>query len=152
MKLKRHWLPPVLFGAAVLSLSLTLLAIGARSPYTHSNLNLAYAEGYDRTAQTIVGPPQLVPRAALMAHESPSGDLARRGKVLFFGLECASCHGLKGEGGVYAPVIAGSDPGTLATYTRKGPANMPVFEGLTDQDFEALAAYLHPVPKTPGSE
>jgi mono/diheme cytochrome c family protein len=141
MRRRRHWLPPVLFGATVLCLSLTLLAIGARGPYTHSNLNVAYAAGYDRTHQTLVGAPEPVQRAASMGRSS-SGDLAAQGQALFFGLECASCHGLKGQGGVYAPIISGTNAATLKQKTNEGPGGMTPFVGLTDQDLDALAAYL----------
>jgi len=152
MKLKRYWLPAALFGALVVSLSMTLLMVGARSPYTHNNLNLAYSSDYNRTTQTIVGQPQPEERASLVGVQASSGDLLKDGQSLFFRLGCASCHGLTGQGGVFGPIIAGSDPGTLATYTSKGPAGMPVFAGLTEEDLKALAAYLAAATKPPESK
>jgi mono/diheme cytochrome c family protein len=142
VKLKKYWLPPIFFGAAVLSLSVTLLAIGARSPYTHANLDSKYTSDYHRTVQTVVGPAQPLQAQTVGV---PNGDLVQQGQALFFGLNCATCHGLKGEGGVFAPIIQGVNATEIATNTSAGPGEMPKFAGLTDQDLQALAAYLKSV-------
>jgi mono/diheme cytochrome c family protein len=164
MKFKKHWLPPVIFGAAVLSLTLTVLTIGARSPYTHANLDSKYTSDYSRTTQTLVGPSQPLQAHAVSGNSSgsvgggsgpavntggamsaPHGDLTQQGQALFFGLDCASCHGLTGQGGVFAPIIQGVSATDIATNTSAGPGAMPKFAGLTDQDIQALAAYLKSV-------
>lgn len=169
MKFKKQWLPPVIFAGGVLSLSLTLLAIGARSPYTHANLDSKYTSNYDRTTQTLVGPSEPLQAHTVSGNSSgavgggsapavntggamnvPHGDLTQQGQALFFGLDCASCHGLKGEGGVFAPIIAGVSATEIATNTNAGPGGMPKFAGLTDQDIQALAAYLKSVVPTAG--
>ncbi len=170
MKFKKHWLPPVIFGGAVMSLSLTLLAIGARSPYTHANLDSKYTSDYSRTTQTLVGPGLPLQAHAVSGNSSggvgggsapavnsggpmsaPHGDLTQQGMALFFGLDCASCHGLKGEGGVFAPIIAGVSATEIGTNTSAGPGAMPKFAGLTDQDLQALAAYLKSVVPAAGA-
>ena len=171
MKLKTHWLPPIFFGALVVSLSLTLLTIGARSPYTHANLDSSYTADYNRTTQTLVGPSQPLQAHVVSGNSgavgggsgpavntggpmsAPHGDLTQQGQALFFGLDCASCHGIKGEGGVFAPIIAGVSATEIQTNTQAGPGAMPKFAGLTDQDIQALAAYLKSVaPKAGGSK
>ncbi len=137
---KKHWLAPAGFGTLVIVLSLTLLTVGARSPYTHLNLSPGYASGYNRTAQSVVGAPQ--PVDASMVQVDPSLNLPQQGEMLFMGLDCASCHGARGQGGVFAPPIAGTDAKTIGQKTSTGPNGMPKFTGLTDQDLQALSAYL----------
>lgn len=149
MKVKNHWLPPATFGAVVVVLSVLLLTVGARSPYTHANLTPAFAAGYARTDEIIVGPPQ--PLGAKANPFNPQEDLAKQGETLFVGLNCAACHGLKGQGGVYAPTIVGTDAATIAQKTSKGPSGMPPFTGLSDDDVKALAAYLQSVIGSPSS-
>ncbi|HEY5476833.1 MAG TPA: ethylbenzene dehydrogenase-related protein [Tepidiformaceae bacterium] len=168
MKFKKHWLPPVIFGGAVLSLSLTVLTIGARSPFTHANLDSKPTGDYNRTVQTLIGPAQPLQAHAVSGNSSgavgggsapavntggamtaPHGDLTQQGQALFFGLDCASCHGLQGAGGVFAPIIQGVSVTDIQTNTSAGPGGMPKFAGLTDQDVQALAAYLKSV--VPGS-
>lgn len=123
---------------AVSGLALTLTAgIIARSPYTHGNLSPA---GYDRTDVIYLGEKLPVQRGP--AGKDSRAEPAISGRALFIGLNCAACHGLKGQGGVFAPVIVGTDAETLATYTRKSPSGMPSFEGLTEDDLNALAAFL----------
>jgi mono/diheme cytochrome c family protein len=140
-RFKIHWLSPGIFAGAVLIVSLTLLTVGARSPYTHFNLATSYAAGYSRTDQTVIGPPQ--PYTA-QTKVNPNADPASQGAVLFFQLNCASCHGLKGQGGIFAPAIAGIDAQTLASKTSKGSNQMPAFS-LTDDQVKALVAYLKSV-------
>ncbi len=133
-------------GAIMMSgLAFTLIAIIiARSPYTHGNLR---PEGYNRTEIAFVGEeppfeglgladPQLV----------TTGDPAQDGRALFFGYGCASCHGLKGQGGA---VGADLDIGDISLSefrkdVRKGPKGMPSFmeETLSDEDLDKLYAFL----------
>ncbi len=136
---------PTVLILAISGLALTLtVAIIARSPYTYGNLSPA---GYGRTEVVYLGESQPVQRSS-MATDS-KGDLAKQGQALFIG--CAACHGLKGQGATVAPVIVGTDAGALATSTRRNPAGMPAYLGLTDQDFEALAAYLQAAAQPSGS-
>jgi len=138
---------PTVLTIAVSGLALTLIvAVIARSPYTHGNLSPA---GYDRTEVVYLG--EKLPMQRGLVAKDLRGDPAKQGQTLFVGLNCAGCHGLKGQGGVFAPVIVGSDPGTLATYTRKSPAGMPTFAGLTDDDLKALASYLQGATQPGGS-
>lgn len=149
LRAKKNWVAPAIFAALVISLSLTLVTIGARSPYTHNNLAAGVSSNYNRTKQTLVGPEE--PRN-VVPQDRVKGDLTQQGAALFINLGCASCHGLRGEGGVYAPVIAGSDANTLAVNTHKGPTGMNKFEGLTENDLSALAAFLQSVMKAPASK
>ncbi len=142
MNTRKNWLAPAIFAGLVVSLSVTLLTIGARSPYTHLNLTAGVMSDYNRTSQTLVGPPLPIQAAGMVTGH---GDLTQQGATLFTNLDCASCHGLKGQGGVFAPAVAGTDAATLAKKTEKGPGGMPAFAGLSDQDLKALAAYLQSV-------
>ncbi len=138
---------PTVLTVAISGLALTLIvAIIARSPYTHGNLS---AEGYDRTELVYLG--DKLPMERDSVAKNIRGDVTRQGKALYVGLNCAGCHGLKGQGGVVAPVIVGSDPGTLATYMRKSPAGMPTFAGFTEDDLKALASYLQAATQAGGS-
>jgi mono/diheme cytochrome c family protein len=149
MKVKKHWLPPAIFGSAVVTLALLLLIVGARSPYTHANLTPAFAARYNRTSEITVGSPQPIQVDPRLLNSQ--AGLAAQGKTLFIGLGCASCHGLKGQGGVYAPTIAGTDAATIAQRTSKGSGGMPIFSSLTDDELKALAAYLQSVLGSPTS-
>ncbi len=136
---------PTVLILAISGLALTLtVAVIARSPYTYGNLS---SSGYDRTEVVYLGESQPVQRSSMAT--APKGDLAKQGQALFIG--CAACHGLKGQGAVVAPVIVGTDAGSLRTSTRRNPAGMPAYLGLTDQDFEALAAYLKAAAEPSGS-
>jgi cytochrome c553 len=143
----KNLLFPVFIGAGVLMLALTLLTIVARSPYTHSNLNLGFDPGYTRTEQMVVGEPVLatgdmlaVPRAA---------DPVELGKQLFVSNGCAGCHGIDGHGGIIGPSIVGIKAEKLRVKTNVGPKGMlPYAPGaLTDQDLAAIAAYLEAMSK-----
>lgn len=150
MKRRRNWVAPAIFAGLVISLSVTLLTIGARSPYTHLNLTAGVISDYDRTSQVLVGPAQPIKAGSIVTDSH--GDLAKQGATLFMNLDCASCHGLKGEGGVVGPIIAGSNATLLKQKTGTGPAGMPKFDGLSDQDLTALAAFLASVTNTSGSK
>lgn len=138
-----YWLPSVIFAGLVMSLSVALLAIGARSPYVHSNRNDAPISDYDRTEQTLVGPAHPLDRNSISVDSS--APLDAQGAELFIGLNCASCHGLKGQGQIVGPTIAGTNAATLAEKTSTGAGGMPAFANLTQDDLDALAAYLKSV-------
>ncbi len=146
LRKRRSWIAPAIFAGLVVSLSVTLLTIGARSPYTHLNLTAGVVGGYDRTGQVVVGPAQPLQARPMKA---AGGDPTRAGAELFLSLGCASCHGLKGEGGVVGPVIAGVNAATLKQKADAGPGGMPKFTGLSEQDLNALAAYLKSVGASP---
>lgn len=143
----KNMIMPVLIGAGVLMLALSLLAIVARSPYTHSNLNLGFDPTYTRTQQmTVSGPvpfvgdPLAVPRAS---------DPVELGKQLFVSNGCAGCHGLDSHGGIIGPSIVGTKAEKLRVKTNVGPKGMPAYApgALTDQDLAAIAAYLDSISK-----
>ena len=144
-----QYLVPALFGLLVLVLSVTLLTVFARSPYTHANLDSAYSDGYSRTQQVTVGTP--VPYAPPSAAKKPakSAGPVVVGRQLFTANNCASCHGQSGQGGTFAPPIAGFDAATLKQRTHAGPGGMPAYSGqqLTPDQLDAIAAFLQSVGK-----
>lgn len=133
---------PALIGAAVLMLAASLLAIVARSPYTHANLNLGFDPRYTRTDQILVSPPLpfQVPGLGVAAASDP----AQHGKQLFVVDGCATCHGLDGRGGIIGPPVIGTTAKKLRTVTRVGPKGMPAYavDELSDADLAAIAAFL----------
>jgi mono/diheme cytochrome c family protein len=133
---------PVLIGLLVVPLALTLLTIGARSPYTQANLNVAYDPDYNRTEQTFVGPDLPYKPGGLAA--APASDAAAHGAQLFVSNGCAGCHGLNGTGAIVGPSIAGVTQAKLKSKTHQGPGAMPAFApaALTDNELAALAAFL----------
>ena len=138
---------PVIAVFAATSLPTMLLAIGARSPYTHANL-MPYDPGYTRTVQMMVGAPMLYRGAGLVNPPRATAPQEEKGKALLVGRGCASCHGLKGTGGVVAPPII-PDVDIVRQNVRLGPGAMPVFspQDLTDADITAIVAYLKSVAK-----
>ena len=143
----RNMLLPAFIGTAVLLIAVTLLAIVARSPYTHSNLNPGFDPGYTRTEQMVVGPP--VPFGAGELAVPRASDPVELGKQLFVVDGCAACHGLDGRGGIIAPSITGTKTEKLRVKTQVGPQGMPAYAPgtLTDEDLAAIAAYLGAMSK-----
>lgn len=146
-RFSRNMLLPGFIGAAVLGIALTLLTIVARSPYTHSNLDLSFDPGYTRTGQMVVQGP--VPMSGNMMKGMLPGDPVQAGKRLFVTQGCASCHGLDGRGGVVGPSIVGTKAAKLRVKTSVGPQGMPAYApgALTDQDLADIAAYLEAMSK-----
>lgn len=143
----KNLLFPALIGAGVLTLALSLLTIVARSPYTHSNLNLGFDAGYTRTQQMTVGEP--VPVAGNMLAVPRATDPVALGKQLFVSNGCAGCHGIDAHGSIIGPAIAGVTAEKLRVKTNVGPKGMlPYAPGaLSDQDLAAIAAYLQAMNK-----
>ena len=143
----KNMIMPVLIGAGVLMLALSLLAIVARSPYTHSNLNLGFDPAYTRTQQMVVGAP--LPVTGHQLAMLRTSDPVELGKQLFVTKGCAGCHGLDGHGGIIGPSIVGTKAEKLRVKTNVGPKGMlPYAPGaLTDQDLAAIAAYLQAMSK-----
>ena len=132
--------PLMVLGALVIAGS-TLLGIGLRSPYTHSNLARGYDPGYARTAQALVGEDTMAIHGPA---RSARGDASARGAALYVGAGCAGCHALAGRGGVVGPRVAGLDAATVAQRVRQGPVGMPRFPAavLSDAEVSDIAAYL----------
>ena len=132
---------PMIISLLVVPLALTLLTIGARSPYTQANLNPHYDASYTRTDQTFVGP--ALPLVAGGLGVASSADLVTRGQQLFTAKGCSGCHGLDGRGSIIGPSIVGATQAKLKSKTHSGPGAMPAFapESLSADDLAALAAY-----------
>ena len=138
--------PAPIVGAVMMAgLAFTLIVvIIARSPYTHGNLR---AEGYDRTDIIYVDEEPPFEGLHLADPEAAkTGDPVTDGRTLFFGLSCASCHGLTGRGAVVGEDLDTSDisPSEFLREVRKGPKGMPAFveEVLSDEEAERLYAFL----------
>ena len=133
-------------GLLLLLVALTLLGIGANSPYTHANLNAGYDERYDRTEQIVVGPPTEF--GGLSRPVAGEADPLTRGAALFVTTGCVGCHALGALGGAVAKPIAGVDQKLLAQKVRQGTAGMPQFSaaGLTDEQVADIGAYLRSLP------
>lgn len=130
----------------VVFVALVILAIGARSPYTHANLTGAYDPRYTRTDQIVVAPPDQfrgVSPSTLNAVDEP----ATRGGSLYVTAGCVGCHGLDGRGAVVGPPIAGTELTMLLQRVRQGPAGMPRFDAdaLTDAQVADIATFLQSV-------
>ena len=143
----KDMLLPAFIGTAVALIALTLLAIVARSPWTHSNLDPAFDPRYRRTEQMVLGAPMPMGRAALAV--TPASDPAQLGKQLFVVDGCAGCHGLDGRGGVIGPSLIGTKQQKLRTMTSVGPQGMPAYApgALSDEDLAAIAAFLNSAGK-----
>ena len=143
----RNWLLPAFIGVAVLGVGFALLTIVARSPYTHSNLDLSFDPGYTRTQQIVVQ--AAVPFGGDMLADAPAMDPVQHGKQLFVVKGCAACHGLDGRGGIVGPSILGAKAEKLRVKTTVGPQGMPAYApgALTGQDLAAIAAYLEAMRK-----
>lgn len=127
----------------IVGFGLTLLTIGARSPYTHSNLGRGFDPSYTRTPQALVG--EQAEFAGLGTDSAPPGtDAIARGRFLFVTQGCASCHALEAQGGPVGPAIAGTDSDTVTQRVRQGPVGMPQFSAanLTEAEISAITAYL----------
>lgn len=144
---KKNLLFPSFIGATVLLIALTLLIIGARSPYTHVNLDEGYDPNFTRTDQTLVGDP--IPYAGAGLAAPRANDPVERGKQSFVTKGCASCHGLDGRGAGIGPAIVGTKADKLRTKMLAGPKGMPAYApgALTDDDLAAMAAYLKAMEK-----
>ncbi len=144
---KKNLIFPSFIGAAVLLIALTLLIIGARSPYTHVNLDEGFDPTYTRTDQTLVGDPIPFVGAGLAAPRA--SDPVERGEQLFVTQGCASCHGLDGRGAIIGPPIAGTKADKLRAKMLAGPKGMPAYapNAATDEDLAAMAAYLDAMSK-----
>ncbi len=127
----------------VIFAALTILMIGARSPYTHANLSTGYDPRYGRTDQILVGTPTgfggVSPSTA-----NPADPPEVRGASLYVTAGCVTCHGLEGRGAPVGPAIAGTQLKTLSQKVRQGPSGMPKFstDTLTDAQVADIAAYL----------
>lgn len=129
-----------------------IVGVVARSPETHANVR---PEGFDRTPIGYVG--EEIPYTGIGLADPGllvNADPVARGRFLFLGHGCATCHGLTSEGGVVGP---GLDLEELwlddfRPVVRSGPGGMPAFadEILSDDDLDAIYAYLKAVPRSLG--
>jgi mono/diheme cytochrome c family protein len=142
-----HRRATVVIGLALVLVALTILTIGANSPYTHANLAVAYDERYTRTDQIVVGPPAEF--AGLETTTPTASDPLGRGAWLYVTRGCAACHSLDAGGSaVGKPLLAVTDE-VLLTKVRTGGPGMPAFStnGLSDTQLADIIAYLRSLPK-----
>lgn len=141
----KYWLAPAGFAAMVVVLGLGLQLIFWRSPYTHTNLLPGPNSTFTRSRQILVGEATGYIPPGVSDPQTLSTDPVTRGRYLFVADKCASCHGLKGQGGEFAPPIAGFNVDKLSTKAHTGPGGMPVFSGVTQEDLTSIVAYLNSV-------
>jgi len=143
-----RFLVPAAFVATISGLAFGLIVgIIARSPETHANVQ---PEGYDRTPIVYVG--EESPFAGIGLAEPrivTNADPVARGRLLFLGYGCATCHGLAGQGGVVGPDLD-PDELTFSEFRRDvrfGPKGMPAFmeEILSDEDLQTVYAFLEAI-------
>lgn len=143
------------FVPAVLAATISGLGFGlvvgviARSPETHANVR---PEGYDRTAIAYVGEQASFDGLGLADPGLlTTADPVERGRLVFLGAGCVTCHGLANQGGVIGPDLDVGDLtiADLRRAIRSGPEGMPAFpEGmLSDDDLEAIYAFLEALRK-----
>jgi len=146
--MSRFLVPAVLTGL-ISGLAFTLIVIIiAQSPYTHGNLR---PEGYNRTDIARVGEEHPFEGLELADPQlATTGDPVQDGRILFFRYGCASCHGLKGQGGAVGKDLSGHRASTIMRRVRKGPKTMPAFDPsvLPDSDLEKLIAFLKSVSES----
>ena len=127
-------------------LAFTLIAIViARSPYTHGNLS---PQGYGRTEIAVVGEEQPFEGLGLADPQlAQTGDPVQDGRALFFQYGCASCHGLKGQGGAVGKDLGSANAEEISDEVRQGPKTMPSFDAslLPDSDLQKLIAFLRSI-------
>lgn len=136
---------PLVFIALISGLALGLIGgVVARSPETHANVR---PEGFDRTQIGYVG--EAIPFTGVGLADpvlAPDADPTARGRLLFLGYGCATCHGLTGQGGVVGPALDLEELflDDFGPLLRSGPGGMPVFtdEILSDADLKAIYAFL----------
>ena len=144
---------PSIVALAIATLPTTLLVIGFNSPYTHENLVPRFDSAYSRTAEIVVGQPETNQEVSPATPLAANMSLEQRGEELFVAKGCASCHGLRGQGGTFAPPNAGSSVEKLLAKVRTGPKGMPQFseKEVTNDDLAAISAYLVKVGKEDGT-
>ena len=60
-----------------------------------------------------------------------------------FSANCASCHGVNGEGGIGPDLRGITDASLVETQVKAGAGSMPAFGGkLSDEEISALATYV----------
>jgi mono/diheme cytochrome c family protein len=140
---KRTLVVPYLVTVWVIGAAALLVGIVVFGPYTHDNLQPQVESSYTRTNQVAVGAPDLF--GGMPGVSMPSGQIAR-GRTLFMSNECATCHGLQGQGSTIGPTLTGTSAADLRTKTMQGVGAMPPFDpaALSDEDLAAIAAYLSP--------
>ena len=149
--LRRLRVPPgPILGAVVMSgLAFTLIVvIVARSPYTHANLS---PQGYNRTQIAYVGEDQPFEGLPLAdPRQASTGDPRQDGRALFLRYGCASCHGLKAQGGVVGPRLTDASLSDVRRALSQGPEGMPSFDsaGITDEETASIVAYVQSLRAT----
>lgn len=139
---------PIVLVATVSGLGFGLVVgIIARSPETHANV---HPEGYDRTPLFYLGEQASFEGLGLAdPGQLAAADPVERGRLIFVGAGCVTCHGLDNRGGVVGPRLDLGDLtiSDLSQATRTGPKGMPVFpeEVLSEQDLDALYAFLEAI-------
>lgn len=143
---------PLVLAATISGLGFGLVVgVIARSPETHANVR---PEGFDRTPIGYVDEQADFEGLGLADPGLlTTGNPEERGRLLFLGASCVTCHGLANQGGVVGPRLS-TDDLTISDLRRAfetGPKGMPVFSEamFSDNDLEALYAFLESLRSGP---
>lgn len=162
-KPKRRLLPYLVPGAVAL-IATVLVTVLVRNPATHADVDALATS--DRVPHSHVGDVEPLARPGIdpelesvhnvvvmvapglnAAAAAATGDPLIDGANGFFGLGCASCHGLDGVSGVVGGDISGEVEEGLDEFldeVRSGPKGMPAYpeDAFTDEDFSLVYSYL----------
>ena len=137
---------PYALPGIVAVISVVLVTVLVRNPATHGNLG-GPALG-DRMTHSHLGESASVVSPGLdAAFSQPTGDAIEDGARRFFGLGCASCHGLDATSGAVGGDISGEVEDGLDEFldeVRGGPKGMPAYpvDDFTDEDLALVHTYL----------
>jgi len=145
---------PAVFLALISGLAFGLIVgVVAQSPETHANVR---PEGFDRTPIGYVG--EEIPFTGIGLADPRSATIAdpvARGRLLFLGNSCATCHGLASQGGVVGPDLDLEDQflDDFRPLVRSGPGGMPAFteDILSDDDLDTIYAFLKAIRQGAGA-
>lgn len=141
----RRLLPYALSGVVAV-VGIVLVTVLFRNPASHANIE--GPQSGDRVPHSHLGEATPVVSPGLApAFAAPTGDPAVDGARNFFGLGCASCHGLDAMSGVVGGDITGEVEDGLGEFldeVRRGPKGMPTYpvEDFRDEDLALVHAYL----------
>jgi len=137
---------PYALPTIVVVVAAVLVTILVRNPATHGNI--IDPDISDRVPHSHVGEIEPMPSPGLdEAFAEPTGDVLVDGGRAFFGLGCASCHGLDGVSGVVGGDLSDPVEEGLADFlleVRRGPKGMPEYskDAFSDEELALIHTYL----------
>ncbi|NQW18375.1 MAG: hypothetical protein HQ478_12905 [Chloroflexi bacterium] len=130
---------------AVLTLQITLRPWAGSNEGTDTHFNYGIPEAdYSRSEISTVG---LIPHSLDGWFPSQAALDEPTGEGLYVGNGCASCHGLLGEGDVFAPELFEASEKDVRENARDGEVGMPIYgnPAVLDDDLSLISEYLKSV-------